>query len=112
MSSRPLSLVLISALSAVSWSMVKLSSTATGVLSTGVGVGVGAADPPPPPQALNVVAMNTMPRVWRILARLSSDLWLLFVGVFTAYGTLFLYLYNVRLGVGDTSIDLSWVVLI
>ena len=89
MSSRPLSLALISAFSAVSWSMVKLSSTATGVLSAGVGVGVGvgAADPPPPPQALKVVAINTMPTVRRILARLSSDLWLLFVGVFTAYGT-------------------------
>ena len=88
MSSRPLSLVLISALSAVSWSMAKLSSTATGILSTGVGVGVGvgvgAADPPPPPQAFNVVAINTMPRVRRILARFSSDLLLLFVGVFTA----------------------------
>jgi len=92
-SSRPLSLALISAFSAVSWSMVKLSSTATGVLSAGVGVGVGvgvgAADPPPPPppQALKEVAINTMPTVRRILARLSSDLWLLFVGVFTAYGT-------------------------
>jgi hypothetical protein len=79
--------VLISALSTVSWSMVKLSSTATGVLSTGIGVGVGAADPEPPPQALNVVAINTMPRVRRILARLISDLWLLFVGVFTVYRT-------------------------
>ena len=91
MSSRPLSLALISAFSAVSWSMVKLSSTATGVLSAGVGVGVGvgAADPPapPPPQALKEVAINTTPTVRRILARLSSDLWLLFDGVFTAYGT-------------------------